>query len=247
VLHAARWKYRTQKLWKKSPSAHHSTTSSGYIFAIKACINNRKKIAKQQYLPHNMVNVGLNGWDRLVSLGHPANFNVFHVLASLLHRCRSTELNLALHDVWPFPGLVHYIYIVGGLASKTHFTPPTPTRQNCFVGSESVVWNRFNGILPGAKFTLPPSLAFSYIVRVAVRHSSSVRQPNFAAWYLHTTGRSSRLTLGGWTVYFMVAYVIGQTIYIFILSFVLFSSFFPRLISAVVDWMSATLPHMVWL
>ena len=38
--------------------------------------------------------------------------------------------------------------------------------------------------------------------------------------------------------------------YIFILSFVLLllssSSFFPRLISAATDWMSAILPHMVW-
>jgi len=44
-------------------------------------------------------------------------------------------------------------------------------------------------------------------------------------------------------------YVIGQTIYIFILSFVLLSFFlffFPRLISAVGDWMSDVLPHMVW-
>ena len=39
-------------------------------------------------------------------------------------------------------------------------------------------------------------------------------------------------------------YVIGQIIYIFILSFVLLS-FFPRIISAVGDWMSAILPHMV--
>jgi len=36
VLHAARWKYRTQKWCKKSPSAHHRTTLSGYVFAIKA-------------------------------------------------------------------------------------------------------------------------------------------------------------------------------------------------------------------
>ena len=45
-------------------------------------------------------------------------------------------------------------------------------------------------------------------------------------------------------------YVIGQTIYIFMLWFVLLSSFFffffPRLISAAEDWMSAILPHMVW-
>ena len=34
-----------------------------------------------------------------------------------------------------------------------------------------------NGILVDAKFTLRPSLAFSYICSVTARHSSSVRQP----------------------------------------------------------------------
>ena len=40
---AARCKCRTQKSRKKSPSGHHPTTLSGYIFATKACIDNRKK------------------------------------------------------------------------------------------------------------------------------------------------------------------------------------------------------------
>jgi len=40
-----------------------------------------------------------------------------------------------------------------------------------------------NGILPGAKFTLHPSLAFSYIGSVTAWHSSCEREPNFAAWY----------------------------------------------------------------
>jgi len=40
-----------------------------------------------------------------------------------------------------------------------------------------------NGILPGAKFTLLPSLVFSDIGSVTERHSSSRRQPKFAAWY----------------------------------------------------------------
>jgi len=52
VLHAARWKYRMQKITKNSPSAHHRTTLSGYIFATKARIDNRKKLVKHQYLPH---------------------------------------------------------------------------------------------------------------------------------------------------------------------------------------------------
>ena len=40
-----------------------------------------------------------------------------------------------------------------------------------------------DGILPGAKFTLRPNLAFSCIGNVTGRHSSSERQPNNAAWY----------------------------------------------------------------
>jgi len=42
-------------------------------------------------------------------------------------------------------------------------------------------------------------------------------------------------------------YVIGQTIIFLPCDFYLSSSsFFPRLISAAVDWMSTILPHMVW-
>jgi len=49
--------------------------------------------------------------------------------------------------------------------------------------------------------------------------------------------------------FFMVALWNMADRYIFILWFLLLllsSSFFPRLISAVADWMSAILPHMVW-
>ena len=88
VLRAARWKYRMQKVAKKSPSGHHPTTLSGNIFTTKACIDNRKKLVKQQYLLHryNMVNFGPLAAE-IVSLvwGTPANFNGFRVLAALLH------------------------------------------------------------------------------------------------------------------------------------------------------------------
>jgi len=40
--------------------------------------------------------------------GTSVNFNGFRVLASLLHRRHSTEVNQTLHDLWPSPGLVHY-------------------------------------------------------------------------------------------------------------------------------------------
>jgi len=39
-----------KKIAKKSPPAHHRTILSGYIFAIKARIDNWKKLGKQQYL-----------------------------------------------------------------------------------------------------------------------------------------------------------------------------------------------------
>jgi len=38
---------------KKSPSAHHGTTLSGYILATEAGIDNpKKKLVKQRYLSH---------------------------------------------------------------------------------------------------------------------------------------------------------------------------------------------------
>jgi len=93
VPRAARWKYSTQKIAKKSPSGYHPTTLSGYIFAIKARINNqKKKLVKHQYLPispHNMVNFGpIAAEIDPVVWGTPANFNGFRVLAALLHGTR---------------------------------------------------------------------------------------------------------------------------------------------------------------
>jgi len=52
---------------------------SGYIFAIKARIDNRKKNLLSSNIsptcPYNMVNLQrTSGWDHLVSLGHPSKF-----------------------------------------------------------------------------------------------------------------------------------------------------------------------------
>jgi len=77
------------KIAKKSPSAHHRTTLSGYIFATKAHIDNRKKNLLSSSIssrrPHNMVNFGVLAAEiDLVVWGTPANFNGFRVLAALL-------------------------------------------------------------------------------------------------------------------------------------------------------------------
>jgi len=61
---------------------------SGYVFAIEARINNRKKLVKQQYflhMPHNMANFGpLAAEIGSGVCGTAANFSGFRVLAALL-------------------------------------------------------------------------------------------------------------------------------------------------------------------
>jgi len=98
VLHAARWNAGC----KKSPSPHHRTTLSGYIFARKAGIDNRKKnllsinLNLRWGVPlrstisstcrHNMANLGPLAAE--VGSGvwcTPANFHGFRLLAALLH------------------------------------------------------------------------------------------------------------------------------------------------------------------
>jgi len=53
--------------------------------------------------------------------GTPANFNGFRVLASLLQRRRSTEVDQSLHYVQPYPGLVYCIYIFGSSCPLMEF------------------------------------------------------------------------------------------------------------------------------
>ena len=109
---------------------------------------------------HNMVSFGpLAAEICLPVWGTPANFDRFCVLASLLQRRSSTEVNQTLHDVWPSLGVVHYIYIFGG---------PCPWRNfaRCKV-----------------RFTSKSCVLIYWQHYCTALHSSSRRQPNFAAWY----------------------------------------------------------------
>jgi len=87
VQHAARLKYRTQKIAKISPSRHHRTILSGCIFTSKAHIDNRRKPVKQQYLLNMSSQYGelrpTNGWDLLASLGYPCKFQRVSRLSSV--------------------------------------------------------------------------------------------------------------------------------------------------------------------
>jgi len=82
---------------KKSPSPHYRTTFSGYIFATKACIDNReKKLVKQQYLLHMPLQYGelrpTSGWDRFVSLGDPSKFQRVSHIGSITARHSTSGL-----------------------------------------------------------------------------------------------------------------------------------------------------------
>jgi len=71
---------------------------------------------------HNMANFGpLTAEFGLGLWATAANFNGFRVLASLLQQHRSPEANQTLHDVWPSPGLLHYIDIYGDSCPLTQF------------------------------------------------------------------------------------------------------------------------------
>jgi len=101
VLQEARCKFRTQKVVKKLPSAHHCTTLSGYIFATKAHIDNRRKTIKQQYLLHMSAQYGelpppIAAEIGPVVWGTPANFDLFRVSEALLHGTLVVGVNQTL-------------------------------------------------------------------------------------------------------------------------------------------------------
>ena len=113
--------------------------------------DNRKKVVKQQCLPHMFSQYGelwpTNGWDLLASLGHPSKFQR-----------------------------------VSRLTFVTAATSLTGGQQNCArclaVSWAGTQYIHFRDLLPltefcRCKFTLRPSVAFSYIGSVTARHVSS--------------------------------------------------------------------------
>jgi len=77
------------KMTQKSPSEHHRTTLSGYIFATKACIVNRKKNVSSNISSRCPIQYGelrrTDVWNRLAVWGTPPYFNGYRVFAALLH------------------------------------------------------------------------------------------------------------------------------------------------------------------
>jgi len=117
VLHAARWKYRTQK----SLFSHHRKTLSGYIFGLRHVSTIGKKLLNSNTsstCPHNMVNFGpLTAEICWQVWGTPANFTGFCVLTAVLHGTLVVGISQTLrrwtegatynrqggHHVWHWP------------------------------------------------------------------------------------------------------------------------------------------------
>ena len=116
-----------------------------------------KKLVKQQYVLHTSPEYGelrpINSWDLLVSLGHPSKFQW---VSRLCFVTAVTSLDAGK------PNFVQCLAIFCAGTLYVHF-PGLLTP---------------NGILPHAKLTLLPGLAFFYIGTVTARHSSRGRQTN---------------------------------------------------------------------
>jgi len=108
--------------------------------------------------PHNMANFGSLAADGC--LGHPSKFQ---------RVSRLGFVTAAMSLIGGQPNLARCLAVswAGTLYKLIHFRGLLPP----------------DGILPVAKLSLRPSLAFSYIGSGTARQSSIERQPNFAAWY----------------------------------------------------------------
>jgi len=165
---------------KMTPSAHHRTTLSGYIFTTKACIDNQKNFVKQQYLLHNVISPQYgklwpaNSWDRFGSLGHSSKFQRLSRLGLVTAPTSLTGGQ---------PNLARFLAVSWAGTPYIHFRGLLP----------------LDGILPRAKFTLRPSVAFSYIGSVTAESAKrcgvvqGMELRNFRRGrHLYSAGRPSR-------------------------------------------------------
>jgi len=210
---------------QKSPKIRHLGTIAQLCRAIPSHVRHAstigKKFVKQQHLPHashNMVIFGLLTAEiGLPVWGTPAYFNGFRVLASLLQRRRSMEAKQTLHDVWSSPALVHYIYIFGDSCPLTEFCQV----QNS-LRVKVLRYPTLGALLYGTR-----AVGVSETLRRGTRNRVTEISEKAPLIF----GRAA-ITLG-----------IGPHSSFFFLSSIFY---FPCLFSAVTEWMSTILPHMMW-
>jgi len=132
---------------KKSPSAHHHTTSSGYIFATKAYIyrQSEKNLLSSNIsptCPHNMVNFGPLAVSRLGSItawhsssGHQPNFaalNRGRLLYSAGRPSRWALAHILVVTVFQICGTLEEHLLTYLLTYMGSPVPPPPRWFSCF-------------------------------------------------------------------------------------------------------------------
>jgi len=147
VLRAARWKYRMQKSCQKSHLGTIAQLLSGYIFATKAGIDNRKRNLLSNNIsstcPHNMANFSPLAAEYLsLVCGTPGNLNGFCVLEALLHGTLVVGVSRTLRH-WTEDAT--YIqqggHQVGHISSYVHNTQVIcPVKNLLIYSSNSVLW-----------------------------------------------------------------------------------------------------------
>ena len=112
--------------------------------------------------------------------------------------------------VWGTPANFNRFGVLPSFTAATSLTGGQPNFARCLAVSWAACTLCIHfrgllprdGILPGVKLTLRPSLAFSYIGSVTARRTSSRRQPNFAVWYkewnYHTEVLQRASPMFGW-------------------------------------------------
>ena len=171
-----------------------------------------KKLVKQQYLLHIFPQYGelrpTSGWDRFGSLGTPATFNGFRVLALLTAATSFTGGQPKFARCLPSSGLLYTIYTrSGALAPWRNFA----TCKIHFASKSCVLlhWQRYCTALQQQASAKLRRGARNRITEL------SQRAPPIFGWAAITLGIGPHSS----------------------------SIFFPRLISAVADWMSAIYFH----
>jgi len=153
---------------KKSPFAHHRTILLGYIFATKARIDNGENLLSSKISSINMSS----------QCGERQPTNGWDRFGSLEHPSKFQWVSLLSFATAPTS-------LNGGQSNLARRLAVSWT-GTLYIHFGAVAHNRIH---------FAPNSALSYIGSVTVRHSSSGRQQNFAAWYLYATGRPSRFDI----------------------------------------------------
>jgi len=155
MLHAARSKYRMQK-------PRHLCTIAQLCRAISSQLRHVSTIRKNL----------LNGNISSICVYNMVNFGP--LMAEICWRVWAPQ-QISM-------GFASWIRYCSDVAQRTSTKIVRCLGISCICVLYMHFWGLPNGILPAAKFTLCPSIAFSSTGSVSTRHSSSGRQPNFVAW-----------------------------------------------------------------